>query len=563
MENLHLLTPPQELVPNTVTKESFNYNQIPTDIRSRDHLTAQETSDKYVEEFVLDYEKVDGLRQKLAQRQALQDSLDPKQKEFVFNETEIIDGYLKPFKDKFSSNEELTEKVQQALASRLSLDDETYNNRYNPVNIFKQPEVISSANNSNETSTDDHEMTPDEVPTTNNQEDNTSTDDHEMTPDEALATLIEKRSKNQARKNHHTDEDNQKTQEIEIFMPEIPAEIQNKLTAARKEFAKATAKIRFKNFLSGRGTKASHQTQLQYEEIQNEIIKDLTPSQKIKFLADDREKFYEDLYQEKEALQPKNKTLRKLYNWLGTPNPEKNKNSEKLKRVAVVGALALAASGVVSLALPALVGGVVAGSISLAATRGGTEALLSRKLNAQKDAIQNPINNSAPDNLSKTRFTENVHQESKEIAKSNRKKTAVSFLGGLLVGSIFAFGVGHIAHALTDNSHVVANGVNHAKVITKKPSVTLSSHKITSNNQSLQMVNTKGFKYPWNYFAKYFKAKNATPTIEKDVQKLLNNNWKVIGNKENTGISEVVSPAGKVYNDTQGIVSALLQKFKN
>ncbi len=542
MEPYKLLLPNQYVETNIPTTQSVNYAElVPKNLRSHDYLTAQESIDQYVEGSVLDYQKVIKLRQELAQRQELEDSLNPSQKNFIKNESEIISDYLQPFITKFSNNKELTDQVQVALQSRLSLDDETYNNRYNPVNTFNQSEVVSSTNNSNET----------------------STDDHEMTPDEALAALVEKRSKNQARKNHHADEDNQKTQEIEIFMPELPAEIQNKLTAVRKEFAKATAKIRFKNFLSGRGTKASHQTQLQYEEIQNEIIKDLTPFQKIKFLADDREKFYEALYQEKEALQPKNKTLRKLYNWLGTPNPEKNKNSEKLKRVAVVGALALAASGVVSLALPALVGGVVAGSISLAATRGGTEALLSRKLNAQKDAIQNPINNSAPDNLSKTRFTENVHQESKEIAKSNRKKTAVSFLGGLLVGSIFAFGVGHIAHALTDNSHVVANGVNHAKVITKKPSVTLSSHKITSNNQSLQMVNTKGFKYPWNYFAKYFKAKNATPTIEKDVQKLLNNNWKVIGNKENTGISEVVSPAGKVYNDTQGIVSALLQKFKN
>ena len=542
MEPYKLLLPNQYVETNIPTTQSVNYAElVPKNLRSHDYLTAQESIDQYVEGSVLDYQKVIKLRQELAQRQELEDSLNPSQKNFIKNESEIISDYLQPFITKFSNNKELTDQVQVALQSRLSLDDETYNNRYNPVNTFNQSEVVSSTNNSNET----------------------STDDHEMTPDEALAALVEKRSKNQARKNHHADEDNKKTQEIEIFMPELPAEIQNKLTAVRKEFAKATAKIRFKNFLSGRGTKASRKTQLQYEEIQNEIIQDLTPSQKIKFLADDREKFYEDLYQEKEALQPKNKTLRKLYNWLGTPNPEKNKNSEKLKRVAAVGALALVASGVVSLALPALVGGVVAGSISLAATRGGTEALLSRKLNAQKDAIQNPINNSAPDDLSKTRFTESIHQESKEIAKSNRKKTAVSFLGGLLVGSIFAFGVNHIAHALTDNSHVVANGVNHAKVITKKPSATLSSHKITPNNQSLQMVNTKGFKYPWNYFAKYFRAENATPTIEKDVQKLLNNNWKVIGNKKNTGISEVVSPAKKVYNTTQGIVSALLQKFKN
>ncbi len=558
MENFNtLLTPHQQLETSTVTKEPCNYNQVPRTFRSQDHLTAKETSDKYIEESVLDYQKVHELRQELAQRQTLQDSLDPNQKKFVIDEDKIIEEYLKPFNDKFSSNEELTGKVQQALKSRLSIDDETYKDKYSPVSIFKKPEAVSQ----NQSVTDN--ATPEQ---TVNSEPDTSSEDSEMDPDEALAKVIAKRKERENNNpdndennpNTDEDEDEQKTQELAVWMPEFSPEAQTELNEARTKFAKATAKMRFKNFMLGRGSKTSDQARLEYEAIQDKIIEEakLNDDQKIKFLAEDREKFYEELVQEKEALQPKNKTLRKLYNWLGTPNPEKNKNSEKLKRVAAVGALALVASGAISLALPAIFGGVVAGGISLAATRGGTEALLSRKLNAQKDAIsQNPINNSTSGDLNKTRFTEDIHQESKEIAKSNRKKTAISFLGGLLVGSIFAFGVDHIAHALTDNSHVVTGaGGNHAKNVAN---VAGKTRDALSSSHDIPTINTNGSQYPWDYFAKTFGAEKATPMIEQLAQKLRDSGWQV--NSFEHGINSLVSPNGKVYNTTQGIVSALLQ----
>jgi hypothetical protein len=539
---------------------SVGNNEVPRNFRAHEHLSKEETFDQYVEEGL--FESIAQGRAVLSDYNELANSLNDIQKSLYLKDQESLindlinnnPAYVKlmTFARQYP---EFEDRVHQAIrdyknkltVKELSTTTEIHNtNTVDNTDTDTTPTRSSNTNSSSTTPSGNRSTTNTSSTTPSGNRSTTNT-----TPTRSSNTNPSSDPQNGRGQAQQPNEEI--TQEIIIPKYESPELSEKKkiYEAAEKEYAKIIALRRFKRTMLGFGSSKQEDLSLKYQEALESYLEgsNLSDLEKVDFLAERHASLYEKVYEER---QPKSKFLKKFSNWLEKTDPEKNKTIQKVKKIAAVGAITLAAGIVAGTFLPVVGTGLVGGVAGSLLIKNAAEVTVSQKLSAyrrQNEAVdKSTLNLQNPEEL-----TTKVNQETREKVRANRKKTAVVFAGGVLMGAVG----GTLAHHVLNEVKTPIKGSPLPHRAVKTHIKVKPSGVDQLSNQSVKMVDTGNAEYPWNYFAQQFGADKATPMIEKLAGLAQKAGYKI--NSFPEGINSIVSPNGTVYNTTQGIVSALLK----